>query len=74
MYSIHSASGRFTSQVFRDHSAAYAAFKKSGMIGIAFVVNEFDGVVEYDMISDGTEHWLYPHRQQNVRATAHVSV
>ena len=75
MYSIYAANGKFTTSVFRNHLDALQAFRESKMMGIAFVVNEDDGGVEYDLISDGIDSWCYRHefRDSPRRATAQLS-
>ena len=73
MYSIYSASGRFGTKLFRNHQDAYAAFRESKAMGIAYVVNEYDGVIEYDLISDGVDSWCYKHEMKNRQATAQLS-
>lgn len=70
MYSIFSANGRFTENLYANHLDAFRAFRESKMIGIAFVVREYDGVIVYDLISDGIESWCYTHEDKNNRATA----
>jgi hypothetical protein len=75
MYSIYAANGRFTTSVFRNHLDAFRAFRESKMIGTAFVVNEDDGAVIYDLVSDGEDAWCYRHEFRNSprRATACLS-
>ena len=73
MYSIFSANGRFTENLYANHLDAFKAFRESKMIGIAFIVREYDGVIVYDAISDGNEAWCYTHEEKNSRATARLS-
>ena len=61
MYSIYSANGRFTENLYANHLDAFKAFRESKMIGLAFIVREYDNVIVYDAISDGVDSWCYTH-------------
>ena len=61
MYSIYSANGRFTENLYANHLDAFKAFRESKMIGLAFIVREYDNVIVYDAISDGNDSWCYTH-------------
>jgi hypothetical protein len=65
MYSIFSANGRFTENLYANHLDAFKAFRESKMIGLAFIVREYDNVIVYDAISDGVDSWCYTHNEKS---------
>ena len=75
MYSIYAANGLFTLQVYHNHFQAYEAFRRSKLMGTAFIVDEDTGEVVYYLVSDGNECSCYEYKVNSspTRATAVLS-